>query len=423
MMSLGFVAASALGAEKEAKMIRITVEAGEVERMDTPVSVELAGEAKALAEGGCRLREVTADGKRAAVACQVEAGEPSRLWFVLSGRTARGGRRAYELSAGAADAGAGDANGRMQAVKDDKAVELRCGKSRVLRYNSAVVEPPAGASPLYRRSGFIHPLWSPAGEELTGIHPKDHIHHMGIWGPWTSTKFEGRKVDFWNLNGGGGTVRFVKLAGLSSGEVYAGFDAVQEHVDLTAPGGPKAALNERLSVRAWNAGGPAAGWWLVDYVTTQRCASESPLELPAYRYGGGIGFRGPEGWTDDQADYLTSEGKTRKDGHGSRGRWCDIHGPTAKGPGGVVILSNPANHEHPEPMRIWESGGTFFNFCPVQQKGWVLKPEIDYTLRYRIYAYAGKLDPAVADRLWADWATPVKVAIEREAERRRPGAS
>jgi hypothetical protein len=407
LVVIGAIAPNVLGADKEGKMIRVTVDAGEVERQDTPVNVELTGEAKALGAGACKLEELSADGKRAAVACQVEPGEAARLWFVLAGKTAKGAKRTYELSAAGALAPGEPA---ARAVKDDKAVELLVGKSPVLRYNHAAVEPPAGASPLYRRSGFIHPLWSPAGEELTGIHPKDHIHHMGIWGPWTSTKFEGRKVDFWNLKDGSGTVRFVKFAGLSSGEVFAGFEAMQDHVDLKAPGGEKVALNERLSVRAWNVGGPAAGWWLVDYVTTQRCATGSPLELPAYRYGGGIGFRGTGKWVDGKADYLTSEGKTRRDGHGTRARWCDMHGPTDRGPAGVVIMSCPANHEHPEPMRIWESGGVFFNFCPVQQKDWTLRPGNEYTLRYRVYVYSGKLDVTVAERMWADWANPPKAA-------------
>jgi hypothetical protein len=150
---------------------------------------------------------------------------------------------------------------------------------------------------MYLRRRFIHPLWSPAGEILTDIHPPDHLHHMGIWMPWTNTEFEGRKIDFWNLKAGKGTVRFKKFLSQTSGPVYGGFVARQEHVDLTAPAGEKVALNENLGVRVYNVGGPEKGYWLWDFVSTQRCATNSPLRQSEYHYGGfGAAMeRGPAG--------------------------------------------------------------------------------------------------------------------------------
>ena len=70
--------------------------------------------------------------------------------------------------------------------------------------------PPEGIDPLYKRSAYIHPLWSPGGEVLTRIQPPDHYHHYGIWNPWTHTHFDTMKVDFWNLAEGQGTVRFAE---------------------------------------------------------------------------------------------------------------------------------------------------------------------------------------------------------------------
>ena len=379
----------------------ITVEAGEYTRTDTPVSVELDG----INYKQLRLEEVR-DSQLTPVPIQIEAGNPPRLWWVLSGTTKAGEKRIYKLLEGSPTKAEG-----VKVIKNDSFLQIEISDKKVLRYNSAVVPPPEGASPLYARSGFIHPLWSPAGEVLTRIHPKDHIHHLGLWGPWTKTEFEGRDVDFWNLGDGKGTVRFVKFISTESGAVYGGFGAIQEHVDLKAPEGEKVALNEELDVRVWNPSRPNEGW-LLDYTTKQSCASASPLRLLAYRYGG-LGFRATGQWNESNSDYLTSEGKTRKDGHGTRARWCDVFGTTEKGPAGVLFMSYIGNREHPEPMRIWPEGDVFFNFCPIQQADWILEPGKTYVLRYRLYVYSGKITPETAERLWQDFSYPPKVKLEK----------
>jgi hypothetical protein len=378
----------------------ITVEAEKYTRIDTPVSVELDG----ISHKQLHLEEIRGS-QRLPVAAQIEEGNPRRLWWILSGTTEAGGKRIYELQKGSSAE-----TTSVKLIKNDSFLQLQIGDSNVLRYNNAVVSPPEGADRRYARSGFIHPLWSPAGEVLTQIHPKDHIHHLGLWGPWTKTEFEGRDVDFWNLGDGKGTVRFVKFISTESGAVYGGFSAMQEHVDLTAPGGEKVALNEELDVRVWNTGEPNKGW-LLDYTSKQRCASASPLRLLAYRYGG-LGFRATSKWNESNSDYLTSEGKTRKNGHGTRARWCNVFGTTEKGPAGVLFMSYIGNHEHPEPMRIWPEGGVFFNFCPVQKADWVLEPGETYVLRYRLYVYSGKITPEMADRLWQDFSYPPTVKLE-----------
>ena len=378
---------------------RVTVAAGVYERNDTPVCI---GVGKSVRGGQIRLEEIKG-AQRLPVAAQIESGPRPRLWWILAGKTAAGAKRVYELTA----AKGAPAEG-ITVKQDDKVLEVSLGKAKVLRYHHAVMPPPAGANKKYSRSAFIHPLWSPAGAVLTEIHPKDHLHHMGLWNPWTKTKFEGRDVDFWNLGAGKGTVRFVKFASKISGAVFGEFRTIQEHVDLSAPGGEKVALNEQLDVRVWNVGGPKKGFWLVDYTTTQRCASSSPLLLAKYRYGG-FGFRGTSQWKEGNSDYLTSEGKTRKDGHGTSAKWCIVHGTTGDGPAGVLFMSHPKNRSHPEPMRIWPKGDVFFNFCPIQKEAWTLEPGNDYVLRYRLYVFSGKLAAKAAEGLWQDIANPPKV--------------
>lgn len=386
-------------------LAKIGVTAGQTDRVDTPVWVELNDALAEQLSGGWHLQEA---GKP--VAGQATVDKPVRLCWILSGVTKAGTTRTFDLIKGQAPSG----YGQVKLNKDEKALEVVIGDRKVLRYNYAPVPPPAGKSPRYTRSGFIHPLWSPDQAVLTGIHAPDHIHHMGFWMPWTHTVFEGRDVDFWNIGDGKGTVRFKEFVDQQDGPVFGRFRVRHDHIDLKAPGGEKVALNEVWDVLVWNTG-DTSDFWIWDFTSTQRCASDSPLQLPAYRYGG-LGFRATPEWKEGLADYLTSEGKTRKDGHGTRAKWCIMYGPTTKGPEGIVFMGHPSNHEFPEPMRLWPEGDIFFNFCPVQEKNWVLEPGKDYVFRYRLYVYNGKRTAEQAEQVWQDFGNPPTVTITTERQ-------
>lgn len=383
----------------------ITVEAGNHRRVDTPVSVNLPAVSKQLLNDGAYLVQVQPPrGKR--VPAQIEQGNPPKLWWIIAGNMPPAGLRIYKLYAGAMK------TPDVRVIKNDSFLQLQIGGADVLRYNNAIVPAPTGKSKLYDRSGFIHPLWSPTGDVLTNIHPPDHIHHMGIWMPWTKTKFEGQEIDFWNLGKGQGTVRFVKFLSTTAGPVYAGFMAEHQHVALNTPSGEKVVLNEVWDVRVYNVGGPDKGYWLWDFVSTQRCATDSPLLLLKYRYGG-LGFRGAKQWQGNNALYLTSEGKTRKNGHATRARWCDMAGAINGKWAGVTIFSHPQNFRHPEPMRIWPSGQVFFNFAPEQLGDWTLEPGKNYVFRYRFYVHEGKVHVPLAERIWNDYAQPPVIKLKK----------
>jgi len=403
-------------------LARITVDAGEHDRFDTPVSLDLSGVPFGLPNERPSVLEIKGD-ERVPVPAQLESGSPPRLWWVLSGKTPAGSRRVYELRRSYTRV---RRRPGVEVRKDDKVLLIRKGRGKILSYNHAIVPAPEGQSELYNRSGFIHPLWSPTGSVLTNIHPKDHYHHLGIWMPWTKTKFEGKEVDFWNLAGGQGTVRFKRFLSTTSGPVYGGFQAEHEHVALKTDEGEKVVLKEIWDVRVYNVGGPdngstgspsraesREGYWLWDFVSAQRCVADSALVLEKYRYGG-FGFRGAGEWAGEKAAYLTSEGKTRKDGHATRARWCDTAGVSDGKWKGVTHFSHPDNFRHPEPMRIWPEfeQDVFFNWAPVQLADFELKPGKDHIYRYRLYVHEGKVDVENTERLWNDYAHPPKVEIE-----------
>jgi len=387
----------------------ITVDAGHYTRVDTPVSLDLSGVPFGFFNDRLSLVEIAGD-KRVPVAVQLEAGSPPRLWWILSGETPADGKRVYELSRSSANVNEGSG---IQVTRDESVLILRKGEQQILQYNHAIVPAPEGQSKLYDRGGFIHPLWSPSGSVLTNIHPDDHYHHLGIWMPWTHTEFEGKPVDFWNLGSGQGTVRFNRFLSTTSGQIFGGFKAEQDHVALKTSSGEKVVLKEVWDVRVYNIGGPGGGYWLWDFVSTQRCVEDSPLKLLEYRYGG-FGFRATADWKGETAAYLTSQGRTRKDGHATRARWCDTSGVSDGKWKGVTFFSNPQNFRHPEAMRIWPGfeQEVFFNWAPVQTGDFEMKPGRDHAFRYRQYVHEGKVDVEKTEQLWSDYAHPPKVEIE-----------
>lgn len=273
----------------------------------------------------------------------------------------------------------------------------------MLVYQKADVPPPDGVDPIYTRSGFIHPARSPSGAVVTGIHPEDHYHHLGLWHAWVECEVEGENVDFWNLKEGTGRIRYGRTVSLLSGSDEAGFTVEQEHVIY--PGDPSrelVLLREMFTVVARERDGA----YEIDYDTKQTNVSALSLKLPAYRYGGPIAYRGPHHWNKTNSDYLSSEGKTRIDGHTTRSRWIAMWGQRldSEESDTLAILNHPGNHDFPQRMRVWpptsNNGAIFFNYVPIQEFEWEIEPGQTSTMRYRLVTQDGKPDPSDLDRRW-----------------------
>ncbi len=297
----------------------------------------------------------------------------------------------------------------LQLRKNQEGVELAFNDRSILHYQTSMTYPPEGVNPIYGKSGFIHPLRSPAGEILTRIQPPDHYHHYGIWGPWTHTHINGRFVDFWNLGQGLATVRFARLLAEEEGPVYAGFTALQEHVDFGGKGADQIALNESLKVKAWKTD-TEGKVWMIDYTTTINSPLDSGIIFDAYRYGGGIGMRMTEKWHKDNCTVLTSEGHDRVAADGTNARWCIVEGESEAGRSGILFMSHPGNRAHPESMRVWPinanggRGDMFFEFCPIRHENWTIQKGKNYSLKYRMVVFDGKLTPEKAEQYWKAFA-------------------
>ena len=391
-------------------LARITVKAGAFARQHTLLSLDLDGITDLSPE---LLALYQTGGKQPGmVLSQTEPGVRRRLWWQMEGEMKPGETRSYELRV------AGKVALSSEPVKltdQDGALVISADHHQVLQYNYKTVYPPAGIDTAFKRSGFIHPAWSPEGRVLTGIHPKDHYHHVGIWNPWTDTEFEGKEVDFWNLKKLSGTVRFVHFISQTSGLVWGGFKALQAHVVLGGKSGPdKTAMNEVWDVRAYRSNGKLQVW---DFVSILSCATASPIELRHYRYGGGFAIRGNPEWNNENSKVLTSEGKTRKDADSTRAKWFKVAGDLKSGKAGILILSSPDNFSSPQPIRVWpekdQGGQVFAEFSPTKDYSWKLTPGNEYSQKYRVVMFDGDITASVADALWNDYAHPPEVTVQR----------
>ena len=178
-------------------------------------------------------------------------------------------------------------------------------------------------------------------------------------------------------------------------------------MDLTAPGGPKDALYETWDVRVY----ALSGRFVFDLRSDQRCASESPLKLLKNRYGG-LGLRGSGEWEGKGGEcrFLTSEGKTRADGHATRAKWCDVWGLVGGKPTGFTVHCSPENFRFPQNMRIHPSE-PFFNFAPCQLGDFEITPDKPLVSNYRFEVHDGAADAKKNERAWNDYAHPPTVRV------------
>ncbi|MFO0909202.1 MAG: PmoA family protein [Isosphaeraceae bacterium] len=409
------VALSALRTEA-ADLPLVEVQAGDHDRDGTPVFVELPEPVSTPL-----IVEDLTTGQRASA--QLLPGSRQSLVWIVNGLPART-RRRYRVVPLVAVSAIDPL--MMRVVERSGRLDLERKGAVALSYAISTLDPPAGLDPVYRRSGFIHPLKTPAGRVVTDDFPVDHAHQHGLFFAWVNTTFDGRKVDFWNQPAKQGRVRHVELVETAGGPVFTEFSARLRHEATPGDGQPIPALDETWTVRLYN----IPGRHVIDFRSSQTCAGSRPLEINTYHYGG-FGFRGTRAWFDDQvkgeappdparsgdSQFLTSEGKHRNDGNHTRPRWLDLSGRVDGAMAGVTVLDSPTNFRFPQPVRI-HPNKPYFAFSPMVQGGFRIEPGKPYVSSYRLDIHDGPPNVPMIERLWHDYADPPRV--ELVAEPRRP---
>ncbi len=376
--------------------------------LDIPVSIHL-DELSFLSDSVISLFQIEGN-KKTAIPFQITAGGDRKLYWSVKSTNKK--EISYQLVQNPPTKFP-----EISTFKNDSSYTIRSNGKNLLRYYYATVYPPKGQDTNYKRSGFIHPLFTPHGQELTRIQAPDHYHHYGIWNPWTHVLFEKDTVDFWNIKGKQGTVRFAKMISQTNGPIYSEMAALHEHVAFKKDGTEKVALNEVQTIRVYHPE-DNSDYYIADITSEMSCAGNSPFKILEYRYAG-MGWRTTGYWDNNNCEVLTSEGKTRKDTDGTRAKWCIVQGALpGNDSGGVAFLGYPTNYNFPEPMRIWTlntngRGDMFFSFAPTKDRDWLLEPGKTYTLKYRLVVFNGKFDAAKAESAWQYFANPPNMRITK----------
>jgi hypothetical protein len=371
----------------------VVVDAGAVARRDVVVSF-------ALPEPGVvswRLEDGAA-----AVALQVEGSQAS---FVVKDLPARA-TRTYTLQPGP-----GPSTPAVTATRDGDLVRFGRESRTMLSYISGRGPLPSGVPSQYRRAGYIQSVLTPRGRTITQDMPSDHRHHHGVWLAWTKTTIDGRSVDFWNMGQNKGGVQFESLDQVWSGPASAGLRARHRYINKTTSPATTA-LWESYLLRVYPGGGTGTGTYsLFDVEATHDRVGTTPMLLPTYHYGG-IGYRAASEWNSNPSrmTVLTSEGRNRGNGDGTRARWIRISGTLGGQPAAIVIYGHPANFRAPQPLRV-NPTDPFFCFAPSKLGDWSIVPGVPYLMRYRFAVYDEAPAVAEIERLWNDYADPPRVTV------------
>ena len=284
------------------------------------------------------------------------------------------------------------------------------GEPLVQYQGGAGVLPRGEIDPVFRRGGYLHPVWSPSGLIVSDDYPANHLHHHGIWDSWTKTEFDGRSPNFWETGDKKGTVEFVSVDHVWSGAVFGGIRSRHRFVDLTLSD-PIVVLNESWELKVYAINNPSSPYRVFDLGFNQECATDKPLKLPQYRYGG-LGFRGHQDWDGAaNANFLTGLGESdRIKGHATRAPWCHIGGRIGDQLSGLAIFCHPKNFRAPQPMRIHPSE-PFFCYAPAQLGEWEIRPGEPYRSQYRFVVFDGSPKKEVLDLLWLNYSEPIKVSV------------
>ena len=375
----------------------VTVTAGDFDRQETVVSFSLPDY---IEQGVYQMTVVNADEQ-----VWVQVDDNSKARFILE-ELAAGESRSYQLEP---EPLTGYDN-TISSSLDERTITFTSDGGEVFSYYHSEHELPEDLDDSFSRGGYLHPVRSPGGVQVTDRFSEGHPHQLGIFSAWTSTEFEGRTPDFWNLPDETGTVEVDSLDEVWEGPVFGGFRSRHGFVDLRGPE-PERALNEQWEVYAYPPTGDDS-FFIFDLTVTQSANTGKPLLLPEYFYGG-VAIRGHDEWyyNPENVTFLTSGGHDREASNEERVRWVHMGGEVDGEVAGISQFGHPGNPRHPQPVRV-HPDDPYFVYTPMQLGDMSIEPGSPWTMRYRYITYDGEPSADDLNRIWNDYAYPPGVTVE-----------
>jgi hypothetical protein len=299
----------------------------------------------------------------------------------------------------------------LKLTETDSLIRVTLRGKPVLQYIKKTQSVPEGTPKYFSRSGYIHPVYTPTGQELTGDYPADHAHQHALFFAWVKSNFNGQKVDFWNQAKDLGKIEFREVVNLSCGDQNVAFSV--RHAFMVKDGDKWIdALHETWTVTVHQT---SADHFLFDIVSVQQCASDKSLGLAEYHYGG-MAIRGNYQWLQEKEDsnihpgdmqFLTSEGKDRWEGNHTHPNWVAFSGKIDGQEVSAAVFCSPENFRAPQPVRI-HPNKPYFCFAPMVDGAFKIEPDTEYVSRYRYLVTSNATDVNMIQKHWDEYAKPAK---------------
>jgi len=297
---------------------------------------------------------------------------------------------------------------KVEIQTHSEGIQVLVDNKPFLFYQIETKAPEGDLPDYYKRSGFIHPLYSPNGKILTDDFPKGHTHQNAIFNAWTNTTFKGQKVDFWNRQEQLGTIAHVETLAADEGKLIGQIKSKLSHISLEHG----EILEEEWEITVY----PIKEYFLFDLKSTQINTSQDTLFLQEYIYGG-MAFRGSKEWNIDDKEHFsdswkitTSEGFINEEANHTKAKWVDASGKIGGQPAGLTVLGYPDNFRSPQAIRV-HPYMPYWVYTPVVEGSFYIAPGERYISRYRYIAHDGHMDKPELDRIYADMEQPVVVKI------------
>ncbi|HRE79456.1 MAG TPA: PmoA family protein [Opitutaceae bacterium] len=310
-------------------------------------------------------------------------------------------------------AGSQAVNDQVVVNQGEKAIHVSSDGQRMLSYQSAITSDlRSGIDPIYYRSGYLHPIFTPAGKIVTDDYGERNTHQHGIWTAWSRTEFQGRSPNFWDPKPGTGRIEFDRVERVWNSSIASGFRVRHRYLDLQAPEGKRIALYETWDVQVLplvTVDGSQAH--VFDIIVTQNCATDDPLIVGEYRYGG-LGVRGRSDWLKrENMRVLTDRGETdRVKANAQKTRWVVLGGVADGGQAAIALLDHPGNFRSPQAVRVNENL-PFICYAPTQEGAWRIEPGKPYVARYRVVVEDQVPAQERVEAFWRGYATAPRVSV------------
>lgn len=287
-------------------------------------------------------------------------------------------------------------------------IEVLSESQPVLKYQTEVASPPGGLPDYYKRSGMIHPLYSPGGQIITDAFPAGHTHHHAIFNAWVNTKYKGEKVDFWNQHSETGTVEHVDLNTAEAGHSAAIIESHLRHLSLKYG----EVLAEKWTIMVY----PTDDYFLFDLISEQTNTSNDTLFILEYHYGG-MGFRGSKEWNKVDSTHftntweiLTSEGFSNENANHTHASWVTASGKVDGQKTSVTVFGFPENFRSPQAIRVHPSM-PYWVYAPMVDGEFYIAPGASYKSKFRYYVPNGASNPKIIKHIDKSLKSPVKAKI------------